>query len=354
MGTVVPARDLHRAENLHPSTPEGTDAHERFVVRAAVADRYGPPETVHIVDVPEPAPAAGEVRVRVHATTVSRTDAGNLRGHPRLARLVTGLVRPKNPVFGVDFAGVVDAVGEGADRFAIGDRVFGIGPGAVGCHAEFMCLAEDGAIAPLPDGVPFSQAVLGEGVWYAKSAFDRLGVEAGDRMMVYGASGAIGVAAVQLAKARGAEVIAVVDTERVELARSLGADRVVDYTAEDYADAASDLDFVFDAVGKASYQRARAMLKSEGAFSATDFGPRGGNLWHVLRSPLMRSKRFVFPLPTATKPAIEVAADLVRRGELRAVVDRVLPFDEIVDAYRYVETGRKIGIVVLKVVSDSA
>lgn len=315
-------------------------------------DRYGPPDIVRIEDVPEPTPGAGEVRVRVHATTVSRTDVANLRGHPRFARLATGLFGPKRPVFGLDVAGVVDAVGEGVDRFAAGDRVFGIAPGGVGGHAEALCMPADGAVAPLPDAVPFTEAVVGEGVWYAKSALDRLGVDAGHRLMVYGASGAIGVAAVQLAKARGAEVIAVVDTQRLDLARSLGADRVVDYTTEDYADAARDLDFVFDAVGKADFLRARALLKPEGAFSATDFGPRGGNLWHILRSPLMRSKRFVFPLPTEPAAAVELAADLLRRGELHAVVDRVVPFAQIVDAYRYVETGTKVGVVVMEMVED--
>lgn len=149
-------------------------------------------------------------------------------------------------------------------------------------------------------------------------------------------------------------VVRAFDTQRLELARSLGADRVVDYTTEPYADAARGLDFVFDAVGKAEYRRARALLKPEGAFSATDFGRRGGNLWHLLRSPMMRSKRFVFPLPTEPRAAVELAADLFGRGELRTVVDRIVPFEEIVDAYRYVETGTKIGVVVLATVAGSA
>jgi NADPH:quinone reductase-like Zn-dependent oxidoreductase len=318
------------------------------------ADSYGSPDVLEIREAPRPEPAAGEVRVRVHATTVSRTDAGNLRGMPRFARLGTGLLRPKHPVLGLDFAGVVDAVGEDVRRFAPGDRVFGLAPGGVGAHAEYLCVLADRAIALLPEGGAFAEAVVCEGVWYAKTYMDAFGLGPDHRILVYGASGAIGTAAVQLAKARGAQVTAVVDTRHVALARSLGADRVVDYTTEDYTRADDGLDFVLDAVGKAEFQRARTLLKPEGVFSATDFGPRNQNLWHLLRSPLMRHRRFVFPLPKDPRAAVETAAALLASGELRAVVDRVLPLDEIVAAYRYVETGQKTGIVVIEVAPEDA
>jgi NADPH:quinone reductase-like Zn-dependent oxidoreductase len=316
-------------------------------MRAAVVERYGPPDVVTIREVPTPSPAPGEIRVRVHATTVSRTDAANLRGQPRFARIVTGRRGPKRSVLGVDFAGVVDAVGDGVARFDVGDRVFGIAPGGYGAHAEFLCTSAEGAVARLPDRVGFTDSVVCEGVWYAMSALDRLGLAAGHRILIYGASGAIGIAAVQLAKARGAEVIAVVDGRSLELMRSLGADAVVDYTAEDYTAVASDLDFVLDAVGKAHFREARRMLKPGGAFSATDFGPGAENVGHILASPFVRRRRFVFPLPYAPRPSVEVAAELFEAGALRTVVDRVLPFDAIVEAYRYVESGRKIGVVVL-------
>ena len=323
-------------------------------MRAAVVDRYGPPERITIREVPTPSPKAGEIRVRVHATTVSRTDAANLRGKPRLARIATGLRGPKYDVLGVDFAGVVDAVGDGVTRFAVADRVFGIAPGGYGAHAEVLCMSAEGAVALLPERIAFTESVVCEGVWYAMSALDRLGLEAGHRILIYGASGAIGIAALQLAKARGAEVIAVVDTRSMELMRSLGADAVVDYTAEDYSSVASDLDFVLDAVGKASFREARRMLKPDGAFSATDFGPGNENLVHLLASPFVRTRRFVFPLPFAPRPSVERASELFEAGTLRTVVDRVLPFDDIVEAYRYVELERKVGVVVLEVVSSSA
>jgi NADPH:quinone reductase-like Zn-dependent oxidoreductase len=305
-------------------------------------------------EVPAPEPGAGEVRVRVHATTVNRTDCGNLRGTPRIARIALGPLQPRRPVLGLDFAGVVDEVGEGVTTFAVGDRVFGMAPGGKGAHADHLRVPEDGAIAPLPARVGFAEAVVGEGVWYAKTYLDAFRLGPGHRILVYGASGAIGTAAVQLAKALGAEVTAVVDTGNVELARSLGADRVIDYTTEDYTRAGEGFDFVLDAVGKADCRRARQLLKPEGVVSASDFGPGGRNLRLWLRSPLMRERRFVFPLPKRPRAAVETAAALLERGELRAVIDRTYRLEEIVEAYRYVETGRKTAIVVIDLVGESA
>ena len=269
-----------------------------------------------------------------------------------MGRVATGLLRPKHPVLGMDFAGIVDAIGEGVTRFAVGDRVFGLAPGGVGAHAEYLCVPEGRSIARLPDRVRFTEAVVGEGIWYAKTYLDAFALGEGHRLLVYGASGAIGTAAVQLAKARGAAVTAVVDTRHVELARSLGADRVVDYTREDFTRADDDLDFVLDAVGKTHFPEARRLLKPEGVYSASDFGPNSQNLLWWLLSPLMRTRRFIFPLPKAPRAAVETAAALLDTDEFRAVVDRVLPLEAIVDAYRYVEQGQKTGIVVVEVAPE--
>ena len=266
-------------------------------MKAAVNTRYGSPDVIEIREVPKPEPAAGEVLVRVHASTVSRTDCGQLRAHPFFVRALTGLWRPKRTILGFDFAGEVESVGEGVKAFKPGDRVFGLSPGGYGGHAEYLCVPEDDTIAALPTNIGFDEAVVGEGALYADSNLRALGVGPGHTILIYGASGAIGTAAVQLARWYGAEVTAVVDTGHLELAKSLGAHRVVDYTAEDLTQIGTTFDFLFDAVGKASYFRYRGLLKPGGVFATTDFGPRNQNLPLLIWGGITRRKRVILGLP---------------------------------------------------------
>ena len=233
-------------------------------MKAIVNTRYGSPDVLRLKEVPRPEPGEGEVLVRVHATTVSRTDCGQLRGHPFFIRLLTGLVRPKRTILGTDFAGEVAAVGAGVTSLVPGDRVFGLTPGGYGGHAEYLCMPEKGTIATMPPGVPFDEAVAGEGAWYADTYLKAFGLGPGHKILIYGASGAIGTAAVQLAKSYGAEVTGVVATGHVGLARSLGADRVIDYTTQDFSRVDDRFDFVLDAVGKTTFFRCRKVLKPEG------------------------------------------------------------------------------------------
>jgi NADPH:quinone reductase-like Zn-dependent oxidoreductase len=219
-------------------------------MKAALVTRYGSPDVVKIGEAPKPTPAAGEVLVRVHAAAVGRTDCGELRAHPVFMRLFTGLRRPRRSILGLDVAGEVEAVGSLVTTFAPGDRVFGLCPSRNnGAQAEYVCVPQT-AIAAMPAGTLFGAAVLCEGAFYANSVLDRIGLGAGDSILIYGASGAIGTAMVQLAKCVGAEVTAVVSTPHLELARSLGADRAVDYTAGDFTRFGETFDFVVDAVGK--------------------------------------------------------------------------------------------------------
>lgn len=321
-------------------------------MKAAVNIRYGPPDVVTVREVPRPEPGPGEVLVRVRATTVGRTDCGALRAHPAFTRLFTGLLRPKRTILGMDFAGEVEAVGAGAGSFRSGQRVFGLTPGGYGGHAQYLTVPEEGAIAPMPAGVSFEAAVVCEGALYADTDLRALGLGPGRTILIYGGSGAIGSAAVQIAKAYGAEVTAVVATRHLELARSLGADRVIDYTVGDFTTTGETFDFVFDAVGMLSYFRARRLLRPGGRFTATDFGPHNQNLLVVLWSALTRSKRFVFPIPKSTKAFVERLAAWMEAGDFRAVIDRTYPLEAIVEAYRYVETKQKTGIVVIDLPSE--
>jgi NADPH:quinone reductase-like Zn-dependent oxidoreductase len=323
-------------------------------MRAAVIARYGPPEVVKVCEVPRPAPAPGELLIRVHATTVTRTDTGGLRPTPPLlGRLLYGLLRPRRAIYGLDVAGEVAAVGAGVTAFKPGDRVFGLCPfQRDGAQAEYVCAPADGAVARMPEGLAFTEAVVCEGAYYADAGLKQYRVGPGHRILVYGASGAIGSAAVQLAKAYGAEVTAVVAPRHLAMARALGADQVIDYTAGDFTRTAGRFDFVFEAVGKTSYFRLRRLLKPGGIFMATDIGPWGHYLPLVLWSALTRRPYLVVPLPPRGSGPGFIAAlkALMEAGRFHAVVDRTYPLDAIAEAYRYVETGQKAGIVAIEVV----
>lgn len=323
-------------------------------MKAAIVTRYGSPDVVTIGDAPKPVPKAGEVLIRVHATTVNRTDFGELK--PGAMRVFYGLLRPRRRVFGVDFAGEVEAVGAGVTSLKPGDRVFGLCPIVNnGAHAEYVCVAESGTIATMPAGLDFHAAVVCEGAFYADAGLRKFKVGTGRKILIYGASGAIGVAALQLAKAYGAETTAVIATRHLDLARSLGADRVIDYTKEDFTRIDERFDFVFDAVGKVSFFQCRRLLKPNGVFMATDVGPWLQNLPLVLWSALARNNRVVVPLaPRGSGPAfISALKALMQAGKFRAVIDRKYPLDEIADAYRYVATKQKTGIVVITVAPSS-
>lgn len=323
-------------------------------MKAAVNTRYGSPDVIQVREVPTPRPAPHEVLVEVHATTVSRTDCGYLRAHPFFIRAMTGLGRPKQTILGMDFAGMVEAVGSGVTSFAPGDRVFGLTPGDHGGHAEYLCVPEDGAMAVMPPGLAFAETVVCEGALYADTNLRAFGLGPGHRILIYGASGAIGSAAVQLAKSYGAHVTAVVGTPQIELASSLGADHVVDYTTQDFTLIGETFDFVLDAVGKAGYLRCRPLLGPQGVYAATDLGPWGQNLIMLTWAGITRSKRIVFPFPKSTKVFVESMRVRLERGEFRAVIDSKHPLQEIADVYRYVESGRKVGIVVIDVAGEAS
>lgn len=329
-----------RADGLAGMTDAG-------MMKAVVFDRYGPPGLLSLRDLPLPHPAAGEVRVRVHATTVGRTDTATLRAHPFFARAMTGLLRPKMRTLGMDFAGVVDTLGEGVTAFRPGDRVFGLSPDRFGAHSEYLCTPDDGAVACIPGDLPFDEAVVGEGAWYANTTTEL--VSHGQRCLVYGASGAIGTAAVQLAKAQGTEVTAVVGTRHLDLAKHLGADRVINYEAEDFTEIGETFDLVFDAVGKTSWAACRRLLKENGIFSATDLGPAWSNVFLSAWFGITGGRRVRIPFPKDAPSFVRRLSGLMAEGRFRGVFDRSYPIKRIVEAFRYVETEQKTGIVVIDV-----
>jgi NADPH:quinone reductase-like Zn-dependent oxidoreductase len=320
-------------------------------MKAAVHTRYGPPDVVRIAEVDEPTAGDKDVLVRVHATTVNRTDCAYRAARPFFMRPVSGLTRPRREILGTEYAGVVEAAGSGVTSFAVGDRVFGYNEGPFGAHAEYLAVPEDGMIATIPDGVTFAAAAPGtEGSHYALAFLKAAKIEAGQDVLVYGATGAIGSAAVQLLKAAGVTVTAVCDTAHVELVRGLGADKVVDYTSQDFTEDEQTYDAVLDAVGKSTFGRCRRLLKPGGLYSSSDLGPGWQNLALPLVTRVLRGKRVIFPFPVEGREVMLQLRDLIESGRFTPIIDRHYPLDEIVEAHRYVETGQKTGNVVIDVV----
>ena len=306
---------------------------------------------VQISQVGKPAPRDHELLVKVHATTVNRTDCHYRSGRPWIMRpLLSGLARPRAPVLGNEFAGQVVAAGNGVTSFRIGDRVFGYTEGPSGAHAEYLVIAEDGRIAVMPPDLDYEQSAAGtEGAHYALSHIRRAKIGSSHHVMVYGATGAIGSAAVQLLKTLGATVTAVCATPHLELVRTLGADRVIDYTAGDFTRDGPDYDVVFDTAGKSSFGRCRRLPKPGGTYMPTGPGPWYQNLILPLATPLPGGKKVVFAYPRLDQATVRHFARLMQTGQFTPVIDRQYPLDQIVEAYRYAETGQKIGNVVITV-----
>jgi NADPH:quinone reductase-like Zn-dependent oxidoreductase len=320
-------------------------------VKAAVHTRYGPPDVVRIAEVDRPKAGVHEVLVEVHATTVNRTDCGFRAAHPWFVRFFSGLLRPKVSILGTEFAGVVDAVGSDVTSFQAGDRVFGFSEDRWGAHAEYLAMPEDGPLAIMPASATFEEvAPSTEGAHYALSLITRAQVRSGQHVLVNGATGAIGSAAVQLLKRLGAIVTAVCATEHVELVRSLGADRVIDRRAEDFTKDDQRYDVVLDAVGKSSFGRCKRLLMPRGIYLSTDLGPLSQNPILALITPLFGGRRVMFPIPPKHSQAeVRQMKEMIEAGEFMPVIDRHYPLDQIVEAYRYVEMGQKVGNVVITV-----
>jgi NADPH:quinone reductase-like Zn-dependent oxidoreductase len=319
-------------------------------MRAAVQTRYGPPEVVRISDVQKPTAKDNEVLVKVHATTVNRTDCACRAAKPFFMRFFTGLLRPRARVLGNEFAGVVEAVGSGVTSFEVGDRVFGYNEGPFGAHAEYLSIPADGSLTTMPANVTYQQAAPStEGSHYALSHIRAAKIQSGQDVLVYGATGAIGSAAVQLLKSLGANVTAVCDTKNIELVRGLGADRVIDYTAEDFTKDERTYDVVLDSVGKSSFSQCKRLLKPAGLYLSSELGPLAQNPFLALIAPLHGGKKVMFPIPKHDQEMMAYFRELIESGEFKPVIDRTYPLDQIVEAYRYVETGQKIGNVVISV-----
>ena len=323
-------------------------------MKAIVYRHYGRPDVLSLEEVATPVPADGEVRVRIHSALVTPPDVVSRAGTPYFARLYFGLIKPKYPILGSGFAGEIDAVGAGVTRFRVGDRVVG-GDKTLGAHAEYICIPEGGTVAPMPAGLGYEESVaLFDGAVTALPFLrDEANLRRGQSILINGASGAVGVAAIQLAKHFGATVTAVCSTPNLDLVRSLGADEAIDYTQEDVVRAGQRYDVIFDAIGKSSFARSRPSLKDGGIYLTTV--PSPAILLQMMWTSRIGGRRAKIAF-TGLRPAGDKVKDLAfltelaEGGAVKPVIDRRYALDDAARAHEYVETGRKRGSVVLTVV----
>ncbi len=319
-------------------------------MKAAVHTRYGPPDILQILDTDKPVPGDNEVLIKVSAATVNRTDCARLRAHPFIMRFTTGFLKPARPIPGTDFAGKVEAVGKDVNTFKIGDNVFGFDDNGVSSQAEYMTFPAEKGITQMPGNLSCEEAAAClEGTHYAYNFINKVKLEKGNNVLVNGASGAIGSAAVQLLKYYGADVTAVCSSKNKELAKSLGADAVIDYTKEVFTETDQRFHYVFDTVGKSSFKKCRGILLPGGAYISSELGRTARNLFFSLMPFLTGDKKVRFPFPANHRRSVLLAKKLIEEGALKPVIDRSYTLEDIKEAYRYVETGKKVGNVVISI-----
>jgi NADPH:quinone reductase-like Zn-dependent oxidoreductase len=319
-------------------------------MKAIVHTRYGPPEVLQLKEVEKPAPKDNEVLVKIYATTVNRTDCGFRKPeYGFIIRLINGIFRPRRKILGSEFSGEIEAVGKDVKTFQPGDQVFGLS-GNFGAHAEYICLPEKGSIAIKPANMSYEEAAaVCDGLMLAMTYIRKINFQKAKRILINGASGSIGSACVQLAKYYGAKITAVCNTKNIELVKALGAERVIDYTTDDFTIDDQLYDVVIDAVGKSSFFRCKRLLKPGGVYFSTDLGFLAQNIFLALWTPIFCRKRVKFPLPKASQKDIVFFKELIEAGKYKAVIDRCYPLEQIVEATEYVETGQKTGNVVITI-----
>ena len=320
-------------------------------MRAIVYTKYGPPEVAKLMEVPKPLPKDNEVLIKVYASTVNRTDSGFRSAEYFISRFWTGILRPKHQILGCEFAGIIEEIGKRVTTFRKGDKVFGFNDKTCAGHAEYLTIAETDAVTTMPENLSFEEAAaLTEGAHYALVDIRAAKIEPGQNVLVYGATGAIGSSAVQLLKHFGTKVTAVCNTKNVELVKSLGADIVIDYQTQDFTQTINKFQFIFDAVGKSSFGQCKPLLTEKGIYISTELGKNAENIFFALTTSILGGKKVLFPIPSINKKDVIFLKELVEKSEYKPIIDRQYKLDQIVDAYKYVDSGQKTGNVVIKIV----
>jgi NADPH:quinone reductase-like Zn-dependent oxidoreductase len=319
-------------------------------MKAIIYTKYGPPEVLQIKEVEKPIPKDDEVLIKIHATTVNRTDCGFRSPEYFIVRIISGLLGPKRKILGSEMSGEIEVIGKDVKTFKPGDQVFGLNTLKFGTHAEYVCIPEKGSITLKPVNMSYEEAAaVCDGMMLAMTYIRDIDFKKARKILINGASGSIGSACVQLAKYYGAEITAVCNTQNIELVKSLGAEKVIDYTKEDFTKDDKKYDIVIDAVGKSSFSRCKRLLKPGGIYYSTELGFLSQNIFLSLLTPIFSNKKVKFPIPKDSKEDIIFLKNLIETGKYKAVIDRSYPLEQIIEAARYVETGQKTGNVVITV-----
>ncbi|MCB9245935.1 MAG: NAD(P)-dependent alcohol dehydrogenase [Flavobacteriales bacterium] len=317
-------------------------------MKAACRFRYSRPDKLKIINVPVPEPGRREVLVKVHASTVNRTDCAVLLGKPLIMRAFTGLFRPRIPVTGTDFAGEVIQIGSEVSGFQKGDRVWGMNDNGAGSHAEYMSADSQKGLSKLPDGISYETAAASaEAAHYAYFMLRRMKIKPGTRVLVNGATGAIGSALIQFLHYEGAEVSAVCGKAHFERIRQLGVKELFDYQTQDFTESRLEFDYVIDAVGKRTFGACKKVLKRGGVYISSEPGPGWQNLFLALFTAPTKGKRVLFPVPGSTTESHGYIGRLLAEKRFQPLIDRSYSLDSIAEAFEYVLTGQKIGNVLL-------
>lgn len=330
-------------------------------MKAIVYHTYGSPDVLHLADLPKPAPKNGEILMKVHASSVAYGEIA-VRNFANishrefnmpalfwlLARISFGWRKPKNPILGNEFAGVVEAIGEGVTRFKVGDAVFGYRGQTMGAYTEYLCTPAEGMLAPLPAHLGFAEAaVVPYGALTALTLLRKLNIQTGQRVLINGASGRIGTFALQIAKHLGAEVTAVCGTARMDYMRALGADHVLDYTRDDFTKGNTRYDFILDVLGRSSFKACRRILTPQGVYFPISF--KFPAVLQMLRTRRSQGQRVHLGLSDEKPADMATIASMFAAGALTAMVDRCFPLEEAAEAHRYYESGSRAGNVALLV-----
>ncbi|MBX3240075.1 MAG: NAD(P)-dependent alcohol dehydrogenase [Chitinophagaceae bacterium] len=325
-------------------------------MKAVIFKKFGNPEVLQLAEIEKPIPKNNEVLVKIYATSVTAEDP-KMRSfnHSPLLKLPVGLMygfkKPKKPVLGMEFSGIVESVGNKVKNYKSGDRIFGYTGVGFGAYAEYKCFPENSIMYSKPENLSFEQsASMVNGFLTVLAYLKKKGkVEKGDRVLIYGASGSVGTAAVQLAKHLGATVTGVCSTRNVELVKSIGADYVIDYTKENFADRNETYDVIFDTIGKTSMKGCMNLLSPKGKYLLTEFGI--SHILTALYTSLFRSKKVIVTASNMywKREDLTLLKELAENGHFKPVLDRSFRLDEIVEAHKYVETGRKVGNVAVSV-----